>query len=74
MSKSYTTKVTKVLKNGDAIVELPDELVKELGWEVGDKLDYEMKDGKVYIKNLTRQNKAINTQMGLMVFSSDILL
>lgn len=61
MSKIYTTKVTKVLKNGDAIVELPDELVKELGWEVGDKIDYEMKDGKVYIKNLTRQNKAINT-------------
>ena len=59
--KSYTSKVLEICENGDAIVELPDELVKELGWEVGDKIDYEMKDGKVYIKNLTRQNKAINT-------------
>jgi antitoxin component of MazEF toxin-antitoxin module len=61
VSKSYTTKVVEICDNGDAIVELPDELVKELGWSIGDTLDYEMKDGKVYIKNLTKDGcKSVN--------------
>ena len=61
MSKSYTTKVVEICDNGDAIVELPDELVKELGWSIGDTLDYEMKDGKVYIKNSTKDGcKSVN--------------
>jgi hypothetical protein len=45
MSKIYTTKVVEICDNGDAIVELPDELVTQLGWEIGDTLDYKMKDG-----------------------------
>lgn len=56
-SKTYTTKVVEICDNGDAIVELPDELVKELGWEVGDTLDYEMKNEAVYIKNLSKEKR-----------------
>ena len=56
-SKRYTTKVVEICENGDAIVELPDELVKELGWEVGDTLDYEMKNKVVYIKNLSKEKR-----------------
>ncbi len=56
-SKNYTTKVVEICDNGDAIVELPDELVKELGWEVGDTLDYEMKNEAVYIKNLSKEKR-----------------
>ena len=55
--KSYTSKVLEICDNGDAIVELPDELVKELGWEVGDTLDYEMKNEAVYIKNLSKEKR-----------------
>ena len=55
--KIYTTKVTEICENGDAIVELPDELVKELNWEIGDTLDYQMKDGAVYIKNLSKEKR-----------------
>lgn len=53
----YTTKVTEICENGDAIVELPDELVKELDWQVGDTLDYQMKDKAVYIKNLSKEKR-----------------
>jgi antitoxin component of MazEF toxin-antitoxin module len=53
----YTTKVTEICDNGDAIVELPDELVKELNWQIGDTLDYQMKDGAVFIKNLSKEKR-----------------
>jgi len=53
----YTTKVVEICENGDAIVELPDELVKELNWQVGDTLDYQMKDKAVYIKNLSKEKR-----------------
>ena len=42
---------------GDAIVELPEELMEELGWKVGDKLDYQMKDGSVYVTNLSLEER-----------------
>ena len=51
----YTTKVVEVLENGDALIELPEEMLKNLDWKVGDVLDYQLKDGKVYIKNLTKE-------------------
>jgi antitoxin component of MazEF toxin-antitoxin module len=53
----YTTKVVEICENGDAIVELPDELVKELNWQVGDTLNYQMKDGAVFIKNLSKEKR-----------------
>jgi antitoxin component of MazEF toxin-antitoxin module len=53
----YTAKVTEICENGDAIVELPDELVKELNWQIGDTLDYQMKDGAVFIKNLSKEKR-----------------
>ena len=51
--KSYTSKVLEICENGDAIIELPTELVEELGWKVGDVLDYEQKDGKIFVKNIS---------------------
>ena len=54
--KSYTSKVLEICDNGDAIVELPDKLMEELGWKVGDNLKYEEKDvaGVVLLKKNTR--------------------
>ena len=51
--KSYTSKVLEICDNGDAVIELPDELVKELGWKIGDVLNYEEKDGKIFVKNIS---------------------
>ena len=58
---TYTTKVVEICENGDAIVELPDELVKELNWEIGDILDYELKDQRVFIKNLTKEKRDVSS-------------
>jgi antitoxin component of MazEF toxin-antitoxin module len=60
-NKTYTSKVLEICENGDAIVELPDELVKELNWEVGDVLNYELKDQQVFIKNLTKEKRDVSS-------------
>jgi len=57
MSKKFESKVLEICDNGDAIVELPDELMEELGWKVGDELDYQMKDGSVYVTNLSLKER-----------------
>jgi formylmethanofuran dehydrogenase subunit D len=57
MSKKFDAKVLEICDNGDAIVELPEELMEELGWKVGDKLDYQMKDGSVYVTNLSLKER-----------------
>ena len=51
--KSYTSKVLEICDNGDAIVELPDELMEEMRWKLGDVLNYEEKDGKIFVKNIS---------------------
>ena len=50
MSEIYTSKVIEVCDNGDVIIELPPELLKEVGWETNDIIELEEKDGKIYLK------------------------
>ena len=57
MSKKFESKVLEICDNGDAIVELPEELMEELDWRLGDKLDYQMKDGSVYVTNLSLKER-----------------
>jgi bifunctional DNA-binding transcriptional regulator/antitoxin component of YhaV-PrlF toxin-antitoxin module len=54
--KIYTSKVITINCFGDAIIELPDELVKELDWQVGDTLEYEIVGKTAIIKNLTKES------------------
>lgn len=39
MSQVWTAKVVDVLENGDAVLELPPEMLQILGWDEGDTLD-----------------------------------
>ena len=59
--KTYTSKVLEIMENGDAIIELPQEMLDELEWKEGDVLDFnEMEDDLGYyviIKNLTKEEK-----------------
>jgi len=57
MSKTYEATVVAIDCFGDAIVQLPDELVESLDWRVGDVLDYELKDKQVIITNLTKEER-----------------
>jgi len=61
VSKTYTTRVIAADCFGDAIVHLPDELVKELNWLVGDELDFQIEGDSIRIINLTKEKRdAIN--------------
>ena len=47
-NKTYTTKIKQdydVKEGYFQYIEIPDELLDELGWKEGDKLDFSMKMG-----------------------------
>ena len=60
----YTSKVLEICENGDAIVGLPDELMEEMGWKLGDVLQYEEKDGKIFVKNISINDTDRHGQQG----------
>lgn len=53
-SKVYETKVLEVLDNGDAIIELTEELCNDMGWTVGDQLDIHLDDETVVLKKIVK--------------------
>ena len=55
--KTFTSKVVEICDNGDAIIELPPELLEEMGWKEGDTLDISEKDGKVIIKKIDEEER-----------------
>lgn len=60
--KVFTSNVVSILENGDAIIELPPELLKHLGWKEGDTLNIEDRNGSIFLskvmngENKTNQN------------------
>jgi hypothetical protein len=55
-SKQYIANVIDVLDNGDAVIELPLEMISDLGWKEGDVLDIIAENKKIIVKNLTKEN------------------
>jgi bifunctional DNA-binding transcriptional regulator/antitoxin component of YhaV-PrlF toxin-antitoxin module len=55
--KTFTSKVVEICDNGDAILELPDELLNEMGWKEGDTLDISEKNGKIIIKKINEEER-----------------
>ena len=55
--KSYTSNVLEICDNGDAIIELPPELCKEMGWDDGTVLNIESKDGAIYLNEVKPMEK-----------------
>jgi AbrB family looped-hinge helix DNA binding protein len=58
--KTFTSKVVEICDNGDAIVELPPELLEEMGWKEGDTLDISEKEGKIIIKKIDEEDRKIS--------------
>jgi hypothetical protein len=51
MNKTWTLEVKEDPKNGDAILEFPDDLMQKAGWKEGDTLDWiDNKDGSWTLK------------------------
>ena len=59
-SKTFTAKVLEICDNGDAIIELPPELLKEMGWKEGDTLNISDEDGKIIIKKIDEEDRKIS--------------
>lgn len=55
-NKQYIANVIDVLDNGDAVIELPLEMISDLGWKEGDVLDFIAENKKIIVKNLTKEN------------------
>ncbi len=55
--KTFTSKVLEICDNGDAIVELPPELLEETGWKEGDTLDISEKNGNIIIKKIDEEHR-----------------
>lgn len=55
-NKQYIANVIEVLDNGDAVIELPLEMISDLGWKEGDVLDFIAENKKIIVKNLTKEN------------------
>lgn len=53
-SKTYTSKVLEICENGDAIIELPPELLEDMGWAEGTILNIDEKDGHVIITEVKK--------------------
>ncbi len=54
MTKTYTATVQHDPETDECFILLPDELSKEINWEVGDELNYEDVEGKIIISNVTK--------------------
>jgi antitoxin component of MazEF toxin-antitoxin module len=55
----YDAKVLEICENGDAIIELPTDLLEQMGWKEGDQLDLQIENGSVIVKNLTKESKEL---------------
>ena len=47
MSKRFTVTIEED-EFGDLVLPIPDEVCEELGWEVGDDLEYEILDDETF--------------------------
>ena len=59
LNKTYTSKILTINCFGDAILELPKELIKDLDWQVGDKLDYKFDGESVVVINLSKNKQVV---------------
>ena len=56
--KTYRSEVVEVLDNGDAIIDLPQELLDDVGWKVGDNLTISMENGSIILsKQIKEENE-----------------
>ena len=58
-SNLYTGEVVEILEDGSAILQLPDELMEDMGWKVGDDLDISLENGVIILKKIERNKMSV---------------
>ena len=56
-NKVYTYDVIDDEKTGDQLLQIPDEMMEELEWKVGDELKFDMKKKCISIINLSLKKR-----------------
>jgi hypothetical protein len=56
MTDSWTV-ILEEDENGDVILPLGEEFMKKYGWEIGDKLDWELTDTGAILTNLSAKER-----------------
>lgn len=56
-NKVYTCDVIDDEKTGDLLLQIPDEMIDELEWQIGDELKFDMKKKYISIINLTLKKR-----------------
>jgi len=54
--KKYTVEV-KELSNGDRFIELPEELIKQIGWREGDEINWIEDENGTTLATLSKKKK-----------------
>jgi NTP pyrophosphatase (non-canonical NTP hydrolase) len=68
MSKRYETRVLEICDNGDAIIEITQEMMDEFGWNVGDELNCTFGDNCVVINKPVNNGKGMNMYQDVKTF------
>jgi hypothetical protein len=56
--KTYTAEILDAEDgSGDAVLQLPDDFCKEDDWREGDRIEMEVVDGAIKMKNLDRNRR-----------------
>ena len=66
MMTTIQTKVVEICDNGDAIIQIPDEILDKLGWREGDELNIEQEDNGIIF--LTKKGKPTNMYNDVVKF------
>ena len=56
LPKTYTANVVSILENGDAVLQLPDDLLEDLKWSEGDVIDLDIKDGNIIMQKIEQDH------------------
>lgn len=54
--KSYTANVVSILENGDAVLQLPDDLLADMQWSEGDILDMKIENGSIVMEKINHEH------------------
>lgn len=55
-NKIYTANVIDILENGDAVIELPQDLLDEVGWKLGDTIYIDDSNNSIILSKVTTTN------------------
>lgn len=57
LNEKYTCDVVEICDNGDAIVQLPEELCIELDWRPGDTIKLSVESDGIVLKNIDSEHR-----------------